>query len=66
MIKRFIVLCLALTLFLCPLTAQAAADWPENVSIQADGGIVIDGDTGTVLYGKNMHTPYYPDRKSVV
>ena len=36
MIKRFIVLCLALTLFLCPLTAQAAADWPENVSIQAD------------------------------
>ena len=60
MIKRFIVLCLALTLFLCPLTAQAAADWPENVSIQADGGIVIDGDTGTVLYGKNMHTPYYP------
>ena len=42
------------------MTADAAVSWPENVSIQADGGIVIEADTGTVLYGKNIHETYYP------
>lgn len=59
MIKRFFALCLTL-IFLCPITALAAVSWPDNISIQADGGIVMDADTGTVLYGKNIHTAYYP------
>lgn len=52
-------LCLALTL--CPAgTALADTVWPSGVSISADGGIVIDADSGAVLYGKNEDVPYYP------
>lgn len=60
--KRFLALCLALALALCawPVTAFAAPEWPDGVSIQADGGIVMEAGTGTILYGKNMDQPYYP------
>lgn len=54
------VLCAALITGLTPSGAQAAAPWPDNISIQAEGGIVMDADTGTILYGKNIHTTYYP------
>ena len=53
-------LCLTLALSICPVTAYAAPAWPDNVSIEADGGIVMDASTGTVLYGKNIHQPYFP------
>ncbi len=53
-------LCTALFTGLFPVNAHAASQWPDNISIQAEGGIVMDADTGTVLYGKNAHTPYYP------
>jgi D-alanyl-D-alanine carboxypeptidase len=43
-----------------PLCAYAAPAWPSEVSIEADGGILMDADTGTVLYGKNMDQSYYP------
>lgn len=56
-----LVLCFALTFSqLCPQTSYAMASWPSNVSIEADGGILMDADSGTVLYGKNMHEAYYP------
>ena len=60
--KRFIPLlcCLCLILGLMPQTASAAVPWPSGVSIEADGGILMDADTGTILYGKNMDQPYYP------
>lgn len=60
--KRFLMLfiCLCLCAGLFPITAAAAPEWPSDVSIQADAGIVMDSDTGTVLYGKNMDQPYYP------
>lgn len=55
------ILCMAICIGLfCPVTAQAQEAWPQNVSISAEGGIVMDASTGTVLYGKNIHTPYYP------
>ena len=60
MMKHIFTLCLIFSLLLCPMTADAAVSWPENASIQADGGIVIEADTGTVLYGKNIHETYYP------
>ena len=53
--KRFLslFLCLALILgFLPGQTAYAAAEWPSDISISADGG--------AVLYEKNSHEPYYP------
>lgn len=37
-----------------------AAEWPSDVSIDADAGIVMDADTGTILYGKNIHDTYAP------
>lgn len=55
-----ILLCLSLTFGLFPTTALAAPDWPSNLSIEAEGGIVMDADTGAVLYGQNIHIPYYP------
>lgn len=53
-------LCLALLLGLCPQTAFAAPAWPDNITISAEGGIVIDADTGAVLFGKNIHVNYFP------
>lgn len=55
-------------LFLCiitiagclPVTAIAAPEWPSGVSVEADGAIVIDADSGAVLYGKNIHQTYFP------
>lgn len=61
--KPIITFLLSLTLMLSgftPLEAHAEISWPENLLIQAEGGIVMDADTGTVLYGKNIHVPYYP------
>ena len=40
-----------------PITAPA---WPECTAIEADGAILMDADTGTVLYGKNISNAYYP------
>lgn len=53
-------LCLSLVLGLFPSTSWAAPAWPANISIEAEGGIVMDADTGAVLYGKNLHVPYFP------
>lgn len=56
-----IFLCLALLDGLAPLKVHAApVSWPDNVSISAEGGIVMDADSGVILYGKNIHTSYYP------
>lgn len=41
-------------------TAHASEEWPEDVSIEADAGIVMDAASGTVLYGKNIHETYAP------
>lgn len=40
--------------------AYADAYWPSDLGIEAEGGILIDADTGAVLYGQNIHIPYYP------
>lgn len=37
-----------------------AAEWPSDISISADGGILMDINSGAVLYEKNSHEPYYP------
>lgn len=60
--KRFLsfILCLALTTCYMIQTVLAAPSWPDNVSVSAEAGVVIDARSGAVLYGKNMHLPYYP------
>lgn len=42
------------------LTAYASASWPESPEIQADGGILVDADSGAVLFEKNADQAYYP------
>lgn len=53
-------LCLIIIIGLLPSSALAEPEWPSGVSIEAEGGIVIDADTGTVLYSKNAHNQYFP------
>ena len=56
-----IFLCLALILGFVPgETAYAEAEWPSDISISADGGILMDINSGAVLFEKNSHEPYYP------
>ncbi len=56
-----ILLCAVMIFSLIPSgTTYAAGSWPSNTSIEADGGILIDADSGTVLYSKNIHNTYYP------
>ena len=61
--KRLLSILVCLAFMAGPAPIQALAEpvpWPENVSISAEGGIVMDADSGVILYGKNMHTSYYP------
>lgn len=48
-------------LSLChPVTARGEGGWPQGVSVSAEGACVMDADSGTILYGKNADTAYYP------
>ena len=55
-IKVLISCILVSQLFL--MTVYAKPDWPSDTGIQAEAGIVIDGDSGAVLFGQNIHAPY--------
>lgn len=41
-------------------TVFAKVEWPSAPGISSDGGIIMDADTGTVLYSKNINTEMYP------
>lgn len=59
----FLCLTMALTMALSgtpSIEAFAAPDWPEGPAVTAEGACLIDANTGTILYGKNMDTPYFP------
>ncbi len=56
----FLILSIYFILFTCLRTALAATSWPSAVSIEADGGILMEAQTGTVLFAKNADQPYYP------
>ncbi len=57
-----------LTLLLCIVLitgtqvtpAYAAPEWPSNVSVEAEGAVLMDARSGAVIYGKNLHAVYYP------
>ncbi len=58
-IKRFFCCCLA-ACQLFSITALAAPEWPSDTGIQAEAGIVIDADSGAVLFAQNSHVAYPP------
>ena len=49
-----------ITILNMPMNAFAYVDWPENVNVLSEGAILMDADSGAVIYGKNMHEHYYP------
>lgn len=46
-------------LLLCPVTGYAAMYWPTT-ELTAEAGIVMDVDTGAVLFSKNPNVKEYP------
>lgn len=60
--KRWILsLALIFTFVFCHSgTVHAKVEWPSAPGISSDGGIIMDADTGTVLYSKNINTEMYP------
>jgi len=34
--------------------------WPQGPQIYSESGIVMDMDSGAILYAKNIHAPHYP------
>lgn len=55
-----ITLCILLTLGLFPGSALAAPEWPSDISIDSDAGIIMDAHSGAVIYGKNIHSTFSP------
>ena len=41
-------------------TAWARSDWPSDTGILAEGGIVMDMDSETVLFGQQIHVAFPP------
>lgn len=61
--KKLVSVLLCLTLIFGFLPADkvyASADWPADVSVSADGAILMDVNSGAVLYEKNSRESYYP------
>lgn len=56
---RGILLCFILFPFIL-LTVSAMPAWPEFEGVQAEAGVVIDMDSGAVLFGQNMDQAYPP------
>ncbi len=57
-IKQISCILLACQLFI--ITAWAKPSWPADTGIQAEAGIVMDADSGAVLFGQNIHETYPP------
>ena len=53
-------LCTLLACQLFTTTAYAKPDWPSDTGIQAESGIVMDMDSGAILFGQNIHVSYAP------
>ena len=40
--------------------AFARPEWPADTGIMAEAGIVMDKDSGAVIFGQNIHLPFAP------
>lgn len=43
-----------------PIQSNEIASWPEGPSVGAEGAIVLESGTGTILYAKNIDEKLYP------
>ena len=55
-----LLLCIVLITGTQATLAYAAPEWPSNVSVEAEGAVLMDARSGAVIYGKNLHSVYYP------
>ena len=43
-----------------PVETNAVPNWPEGPIVSAQSAILMDADTGVILYAKNIHEQLYP------
>lgn len=43
-----------------PVESNSIAGWPTGPVVSADSAILMDADTGTILYAKNIYAAEYP------
>lgn len=55
-----LLLCIVLITGTQATLTYAAPEWPSNVSVEAEGAVLMDARSGAVIYGKNLHSVYYP------
>ena len=57
-IKRITCLTLAAAMSAAAsFSAFARPEWPSDTGIMAEAGIVMDQDSGAVIFGQNIHLP---------
>lgn len=42
------------------MVSFAKPDWPSDTGIMAEAGVVMDADTGAMIFGQNSRLEYYP------
>lgn len=45
---------------LLPIQSNETPGWPEGPAVGAEGAILVEANTGTILYAKNIHEKLYP------
>lgn len=45
---------------LLPVQSNEIENWPDGPVVGAEGAILIEANTGTILYAKNIHEKLYP------
>ena len=58
-IKQILCCCLAVC-HLFTITCHARPSWPSDTGIMAEAGVVMDADSGAVIFGQNSHVTYPP------
>ena len=43
-----------------PIQTNSTAGWPEGPRVGAAGAVIMDADSGEILYGKNIYKHLYP------
>ena len=43
-----------------PVQSNEIENWPEGPAVGAEGAIVLEANTGVILYAKNIHEKLYP------
>lgn len=56
----YIVVTLIMVLTLSSITAFAKPDWPADTGVQSEAGIVMDMDSGAVLFAQGIHEQKIP------